>query len=85
MCRPLAFGKDPEISVEFDEKYYHDIVRDVYNDIRVKLLSSNPILNKILRQIFTQQGKGIRPVFMALVSELVGGFMGIFAENRFVY
>lgn len=59
--------------MEFDEKYYHDIVRDVYKDMRFEFLSSDPILDKILSQIFTQQGKGIRPIFMALVAELVGG------------
>ena len=51
MYKPLAFGKTSEITVEFDKNNYHDIVREVYNDIRVKLLSSDPILNKILKQI----------------------------------
>ena len=73
MYKPLAFEKTSEITVEFDKNNYHGIVRDVYNDIRIKLLSSDPILNKILKQIFTQRGKGIRSVFMALVAELVGG------------
>ncbi len=67
----LYFEK--EINTEFDKKYFHNIVCDVYNDMRVELLSSDTVLDKILNQIFAKQGKGVRPVFMALVSELVGG------------
>ncbi|MBT4485112.1 MAG: polyprenyl synthetase family protein [Candidatus Latescibacteria bacterium] len=49
------------------------IIRDVYNDIGSNMISSEPLVDDILRQIFVQRGKGIRPIFMALVGELVGG------------
>lgn len=50
-----------------------DIIRDVYNDIGLNISSSEPVIDDILRHIFVQRGKGIRPVFMALVGKLVDG------------
>jgi len=52
--------------------YTTDIARDVYGDLRKHFISSDPSINTVLGQIFTQQGKVVRPLFMSLVGELVG-------------
>ncbi|MFC1650104.1 polyprenyl synthetase family protein [Candidatus Latescibacterota bacterium] len=70
---PLVFGKDSGLLLEFESKYSGDIISDVYGDLREKFLSSRIDLDKILAKIFSKRGKGIRPVFMCLTSELVGG------------
>ena len=49
------------------------IVDHIYTTLRVSLHSRDPLANRILDQILTQPGKGVRPVFMALVAELIGG------------
>ncbi len=59
--------------MEFDNNYFSNIVNDVYEDMRVEFNSSDPVINEILFRILSQQGKGVRPVFMVLVAELVGG------------
>jgi len=69
----LSFEKNSKITLKFDETFSHDIIRDVYRDMRDELLSSDPELDTILTRIFSQHGKGIRSCFMALVAELVGG------------
>lgn len=70
---PLVNWKDSGLLLEFASKFSGDIVSDVYSDLREKFLSSRIDLNEILTKIFSKKGKGIRPVFMYLVSELVGG------------
>jgi len=50
-----------------------DVVRDVYKDIRLNISSTDPLIDAVLCTIFAQHGKGIRPLFMTLVGELVGG------------
>ena len=62
-----------KITFKFNEIFSRDIIRDVYSDMRVELLSSDPELDNILTRIFSQHGKGIRPCFMTLVAKLVGG------------
>ena len=69
----MSFEKNSKITLKFDETFSRDIIRDVYGDMKAELLSSDPELDNILTRIFSQHGKGIRPCFMALVSELVGG------------
>jgi len=44
----------------------------VYQDIKDRIIASEPVIDGILRQIFSQPGKVVRPVFMALVGELFG-------------
>ncbi|MFC1490438.1 polyprenyl synthetase family protein [Candidatus Latescibacterota bacterium] len=70
---PMVFGKDTEILLDYDSKCSNDIISDVYSDLSEKFRSSSIDLDKILAKIFSKRGKGIRPVFMCLVSELVGG------------
>ena len=50
-----------------------DITRDVYEDIRHSIISSDPVIDDIIRQIFAQRGKAMRPLFMALCGNLVEG------------
>ena len=69
----MSLEKNSKITFQLDETFTHDIIRDVYSDMRDELLSSDPQLDTILTRIFSQHGKGIRPCFMALVAELVGG------------
>ncbi len=69
----MSFEKNSKITLKFDETFSRDIIRDVYGDMKAELLSSDPELDNILTRIFSQHGKGIRPCFMALVAELVGG------------
>ena len=69
----MSLEKNSKITFKLDETFTHDIIRDVYSDMRDELLSSDPQLDIILTRIFSQHGKGIRPCFMALVAELVGG------------
>ena len=69
----MSLEKNSKITFKLDETFTHDIIRDVYSDMRDELLSSDPQLDTILTRIFSQHGKGIRPCFMALVAELVGG------------
>jgi octaprenyl-diphosphate synthase len=49
------------------------IVHDVYSDITNKIISSHPIVDRILKKIFSHRGKGIRPLFMSHVADMVGG------------
>ena len=53
--------------------YTSDIARDVYGDLRDRFFSPDPSINTILAQIFTQQGKVVRPLFMSLIGDIVGG------------
>lgn len=69
----MVFRKNSGSLLEFESKCSNDIISDVYSDLRKKFLSSNIGLDKILGKIFSKRGKGIRPVFMCLISELVGG------------
>ena len=69
----MSLEKNSKITFKLDETFTHDIIRDGYSDMRDELLSSDPQLDTILTRIFSQHGKGIRPCFMALVAELVGG------------
>lgn len=49
------------------------VVGEVYEQMRSGFVSSDPGVNAILDRIFERPGKGIRPVFMLLISELVHG------------
>jgi len=60
-------------SIKSNNTLISDIASDVYDDIRHNIIASEPVIDDILRQLFTQQGKAIRPLFMALVGNLVGG------------
>ena len=60
------------------------IIGDVYNDIKLNIISSEPAVENVVRQIFTQRGKGIRPVFMALTGGLVGGSWGVLRKAAMV-
>ena len=49
------------------------VAEDIYTALRASLRSSDPLANQVLDQVLAKQGKGVRPVFMALVAELIGG------------
>lgn len=55
------------------EEVLPEILTDVYDDLRKDYISSNPIINVILEDIFSRRGKGARPLFMALTASLAGG------------
>jgi octaprenyl-diphosphate synthase len=59
--------------MNISEKAMPDILTDVYHDLQTDYGSSNPVIHAILEDIFTRRGKGIRPLFMALVARLAGG------------
>lgn len=68
-----ASGGLVSTTVELNKTFIPNIINDVYRDIRTFFLSSDSILDSFVTQIFSRKGKGIRPVFMALVGQLVGG------------
>ena len=49
------------------------VAGEVYEEIRNRFISKNPDVHEILDRIFKRQGKGIRPLFMLMVSELMNG------------
>lgn len=67
----------PEVSewgpMNIYEEALPDILTDVYHDLQTEYGSSNPVLNSILEDIFNRRGKGVRPLFMALIARLGGG------------
>lgn len=48
-----------------------EIARDVYGDIRENIRSDDPNIDAVLGQMFSQKGKVIRPLFMALVGRIM--------------
>lgn len=56
---------------------YDDIVIDtaceVYQTIRTEFASSDPVIDRILGEVLTIRGKGVRPCFMSRVARLTGG------------
>ena len=69
----LDIVKIPGKTVEVGNGFFSNIINDVYEDMSIEFASSDPVINETLLQILSQKGKGIRPVFMSLVAELVGG------------
>ena len=61
-----------------------DIVRDVYDDIKRNIVSNESVINDTLRQILELRGKGIRPVFLSLIGELMGGSWEILRKAAMV-
>jgi len=57
--------------MKWNNNLIFEIVHDVYNDINLNIISSEHVIDDILHQIFEQRGKGIPPVFMSLIGELV--------------
>ena len=63
----------PGIKELIRNHFSRDIVAEVYNDMRSGFRSSEPVLDDIISDVLSKQGKGVRPLFMALIAELVGG------------
>lgn len=55
------------------QHFSRDIIADVYDDMRSGFRSSEPVLDRIISEVLAKQGKGVRPLFMALVAEMLGG------------
>ena len=65
--------KYQESIMDWNSSIAQNIVREIYNDLTSRIISSDPVIQGILHQMFAQRGKGVRPVFMAFMNELVGG------------
>jgi octaprenyl-diphosphate synthase len=69
----LFCEKNNDLAVGLKTLFPRDIVSDVYDVLKDEFHSSEPVINEILEQIFSRQGKGIRTTFMAIIAEMVGG------------
>ncbi len=63
----------PDIQGLILQCFSRDIVAEVYDDMRSGFRSSEPVLDRIIGEVLAKQGKGVRPLFMALVAEMAGG------------
>jgi len=59
--------------VELTQHTVAGIVHDVYDIMRERFLAPDPNIDAVMSRILEKKGKGVRPIFMALVAELVGG------------
>lgn len=61
------------IDIKNDNNGYSGIIEDVYSIMRNELISSYPLIDRMIEHILARHGKGVRPLFMAFIGKLVGG------------